>query len=29
MWITNGVESKTIKKIDLIPDGWVKGRIMK
>lgn len=28
MWITNGVESKKIKKDDLIPDGWRKGRKM-
>lgn len=25
MWITNGVDSKTIKKEDKIPDGWHKG----
>jgi hypothetical protein len=25
MWITNGTESKKIKKDDLIPDGWEKG----
>lgn len=29
MWVTNGVESKKIKKDDLIPDGWRKGRKMK
>lgn len=28
MWITNGVESKKIKKTDSIPDGWRKGRII-
>ena len=27
MWITNGVENKKIKKdVDIIPDGWYKGR---
>ena len=29
MWITNGTESKKIKKDDLIPDGWRKGRVQK
>jgi len=28
MWITNGTESKKIKKDDMIPDGWRKGRKM-
>ena len=28
MWITNGIESKKIKKDELIPDGWRKGRKM-
>ena len=28
MWITNGIENKKIKKLDTIPDGWYKGRIM-
>ena len=28
-WITNGVESKKIKKHDPIPEGWKKGRKMK
>jgi hypothetical protein len=28
-WITNGTENKTIKKIDLIPNGWVLGRKIK
>lgn len=28
MWITNGVESKKIKKTDLIPEEWRKGRKM-
>lgn len=27
-WITNGIENKKIKKIDLIPEGWYNGRIM-
>jgi hypothetical protein len=26
MWITNGNESKKIKKDSIIPDGWYKGR---
>lgn len=26
MWITNGTESKKIKKVDVIPEGWYKGR---
>ena len=29
MWITNGTESKKIKKDDMIPDGWRKGRVQK
>jgi hypothetical protein len=30
MWITNGTISKKIKKgIDLIPEGWYKGRVIK
>lgn len=29
MWITNGTENKKIKSIDLIPDGWYKGRVTK
>lgn len=29
MWITNDVENRKIKKDDVIPDGWRKGRIMK
>jgi hypothetical protein len=28
MWITNNIENKKIKKHDLIPEGWRKGRIM-
>lgn len=26
MWITNGIENKKIKKNEVIPDGWNKGR---
>ena len=29
MWITNGLENKKIKKEDIIPVGWHKGRKMK
>ena len=29
MWITNGIENKKIKKTEVIPDGWLKGRILK
>ena len=30
MWITNGQENKKIKKdIDIIPEGWYKGRVIK
>lgn len=29
MWITDGIKNKKIKKIDLIPDGWKKGRVLK
>ena len=29
MWITNLKISKRIKKTDTIPEGWVKGRILK
>ena len=29
MWITNGIENKKIKKEDIIPDGWYKGRKIK
>lgn len=29
MWITNGIESKKISKLDIIPEGWYKGRKMK
>jgi hypothetical protein len=28
MWITNGLENKKIKKIDIIPEGWYTGRIL-
>ena len=26
MWITNGIENKKIKKLDIIPEEWYKGR---
>ena len=29
MWITNGTENKKIKSIDIIPEGWYKGRVTK
>lgn len=29
MWITNGIENKKIKKDDIIPEGWSRGRIIK
>jgi hypothetical protein len=30
MWITNGLENKKIKKdLEIIPEGWYKGRISK
>jgi hypothetical protein len=29
MWITNEQENRKIKKTDPIPDGWVKGRVLK
>jgi len=29
IWITNGVESKKIKREDPIPDGWKRGRVLK
>ncbi len=29
MWITNGLENKKIKKDELIPEGWNKGRKIK
>lgn len=28
MWITNGILNKSIRKDDVIPEGWRKGRIM-
>ena len=28
MWITNGLKNKKIKSIDIIPEGWYKGRRM-
>ena len=29
MWITNGYNNRKIKKNDVIPDGWYKGRLTK
>jgi hypothetical protein len=29
MWITNGTENKKIKAIDIISEGWYKGRVVK
>ena len=29
MWITDGIESKKIKKTDPIPKEWKSGRVMK
>ena len=29
MWITNGFESQKIKSVDIIPEGWYKGRVIK
>lgn len=29
MWVTNGTTNKKIKSVDLIPEGWYKGRITK
>ena len=26
IWITNGTETRKIKKVDMIPEGWYKGR---
>lgn len=28
-WITNGMQNKSIKKDDFIPEGWYKGRVLK
>ena len=28
MWITNGIENKKIKKEEIVPNGWNKGRII-
>lgn len=28
MWITNGIESQKIKTVEVIPDGWYKGRVI-
>jgi hypothetical protein len=27
MWITNGQENRKVKKNDVMPEGWEKGRI--
>ena len=29
MWITNGIDNKLIKKTVSIPEGWMKGRVIK
>lgn len=29
IWITNGTESQKIKTVDVIPEGWYKGRVIK
>jgi hypothetical protein len=29
MWITNGTENKKIKSVDIVPEGWYKGRVTK
>lgn len=29
MWITNGNDNKKIKSVDIIPEGWYKGRVIK
>lgn len=29
MWITDGRQSKKIKAVDIIPEGWYKGRVIK
>ena len=29
MWITNDIDNKKIKKSDIIPEGWKKGRVIK
>ena len=29
MWITNGIDNKKIRKDDMIPEGWRKGRFVK
>lgn len=28
MWITDGITNKKIKSVDIIPDGWYKGRVV-
>jgi len=29
MWVTNGIDNRKIKKEDVIPEGWRKGRVIK
>lgn len=29
MWITDGRQSKKVKAVDIIPEGWYKGRVIK
>jgi hypothetical protein len=29
MWITNGTMNQKVKAVDIIPDGWRKGRVLK
>ena len=29
MWINNGIQNKRILKTDLLPDGWIKGKVKK
>jgi len=29
MWINNGMQNKRILKTDLLPDGWIKGKVKK
>ena len=29
MWITNGTKNKKIRNVDIIPEGWYKGRKIK
>jgi hypothetical protein len=27
MWITDGVSNRKIRKVDIVPEGWYKGRV--